>query len=339
MGFQGRRGVLFTELLNLYTEVKYLKNFFTYEQQLQKLKSDGLIIPDESYALRCLKQEGYYNLINGYSKNFKSKNGYVKGTSFNHIVALYKFDQTLRSILYKYTSIIECHVKALIAHEFSRNHGVDEKTYLADKCFTPNITRASAVTKLIETCNDVILHGKDKSSNRYRKYIDHNIREYGHVPFWVLVRALSFGTISIFYDLMLTAEKEAVANEFGLTSAQLANILEIIVQFRNIVAHGERTFCAYLPKVLLSTNLTVIKKLSIAKNKNGENKYGRKDILALLISCKYLLPDIDYRGMIMETDMALDQLKKDLDPTAIGKILTLMGLKSVNLKSLSKVTK
>lgn len=316
-----------------------MKDFFTYEQQLNKLKKDGLIIVDEEFALRCLKDEGYYNLINGYAKIFKTKSGFIKGTTFDHVVALYKFDQTLRSTLYKYTAMIECHVKALIAHEFSRCHGVDEKIYLNSCCFTPNSTKKTAVTNLIDSCNDVINHGQNYSSNRYRKYIAHNLKEYGHIPFWVLVRALSFGTISIFFDLMLTVEKEAVAKEFGLSAQQLANVLEVVVQFRNIVAHGERTFCAFLPKVLLSTNIPVLKKLSLPKNKNGEIKCGRKDILAMLVCCKYLLSSFDFASLVTEMDLALNQLSRTLNPTAMGEIRTLMGLNSVKLNVLNKVTK
>lgn len=100
-----------------------MKEFFTYEQQIEKLKGDGLIISDENFAADELKIEGYYNLINGYSPTFKIDNRFVKDTTFEHIKALYDFDKSLRSIVYKYTSVIECHVKALIAHEFSRMHG------------------------------------------------------------------------------------------------------------------------------------------------------------------------------------------------------------------------
>lgn len=106
-----------------------MKEFYDYEQQIAKLRdSDGLIIDDEETAKDYLRLEGYYNVINGYAAIFKKKNGkFIKGTTFDNIRNLYEFDKSLRSIVYKYTSSIECHIKALIAHEFSRNHGVDEK--------------------------------------------------------------------------------------------------------------------------------------------------------------------------------------------------------------------
>ena len=35
-----------------------MKEFFTYEQQIEKLKGDGLIISDENFAADELKIEG-----------------------------------------------------------------------------------------------------------------------------------------------------------------------------------------------------------------------------------------------------------------------------------------
>lgn len=54
-----------------------MKPFFTYEQQLEKLKNSNLIIDDEITALSFLQSEGYYNLINGYAHSFKCNSGYI----------------------------------------------------------------------------------------------------------------------------------------------------------------------------------------------------------------------------------------------------------------------
>lgn len=39
------------------------KTFYTFEQQINHLKSKGLIIPDKEYAKATLKQIGYFPLI------------------------------------------------------------------------------------------------------------------------------------------------------------------------------------------------------------------------------------------------------------------------------------
>ena len=78
------------------------KVYLTYEQQIEKLKRDGLIVPDEREAKRRLKWEGYYNFAVGYNRLFKDdKKRYIRGTRFDHIEALYDFDKHLRGIVYE----------------------------------------------------------------------------------------------------------------------------------------------------------------------------------------------------------------------------------------------
>ena len=46
------------------------KEFKTYEEQLQILRDRGLIIGDVPSAIKVLKRENYYTLINGYKELF-----------------------------------------------------------------------------------------------------------------------------------------------------------------------------------------------------------------------------------------------------------------------------
>ena len=325
-------------LPNSFITGRHMKDFYTYEQQIEKLKEKGLIIKDEELAIQFLKLEGYYNVINGYSPNFKTKQGvFYRGTTFEDVCCLYAFDKDLRSIVYKRTSSIETHVKALIAHEFSRVHGVDEKAYLKSECFTSRANAAEVVSRLIDECNLTITEALNHNSNKYRQYIYHNYTTHGHVPLWVLIRALSFGTISIFYKNMIESEKDFIAQSYYVTADQLANMLEVVVSYRNIVAHGERTFCARLPKTRLSTQLSISKKLCIAKNSKGENKFGRNDFLALLICCKYLLSHEEFVALIQELENKLNHLAQKLSPPMMGHIKTAMGLKSNSWKLLPKL--
>ena len=161
--------------------------------------------------------------------------------------------------------------------------------------------------------------------------------KYDIVPLWVLIRALSFGTTSIFYKYMLPDEQKSIANIYKIMPKNLANMLEVVVSFRNIVAHGERTFCAKLPKTRLSTNLNLVRKLAIEKNKKNDNKYGRNDFLALIICFKYLLSPIEFSGFMVEFEIALDMLSKTISGTNLSYIKNLMGLKNNSWKNLNKI--
>lgn len=319
-----------------------MKEFFTYEQQLERLESRGLIIPDREKAYGYLKFEGYYNLINGYAHFFEEygkKEQYMPGTTLENILQLYIYDKTLRNIVYKYTATIECHIKALVAHEFSKNHGVDQKTYLSSDSFTRDSSCAPSIARLIEECKQTIADACNKDSNKYRQYIAHNLEAHGHVPMWILIRALSFGTTSIFYKFMQPSEKASIASEYGLTAEQLTNMLEVVVSFRNIVAHGERTFCAKMPKTRLSTNLKIAKNLGIPLNQKGVPKYGRSDFLALIICFKYLLPAVEFSGFIYELEMAMEEFKKKVNGMIVQRVSVHMGIYGTNWKNLVKMNK
>ena len=113
------------------------KVYFNSDQQIEKLRADGLLIPDEAHAKRRLKWEGYYNFAVGYNRLFKDQNKrYRKGVSFEHVEALFDFDKRLREIVYEATQQVECNVKAMLSDVFSARYGVDEKVYLQEGNFT-----------------------------------------------------------------------------------------------------------------------------------------------------------------------------------------------------------
>lgn len=317
-----------------------MKPFFTYEQQLDKLKAEGLIIDDEDSAIAHLKLEGFYNIINGYSEIFKYKkfNGtkkYAKNVKFDDILVLYNFDKNLRNMMYKYILSIESYIKSLLAYEFSKIHGVNETQYLQPANFSQK--NPEDVERLIRECNDIIADAVNDKSKRYRKYVAHMYEVHKHIPLWILIRTLTFGQTSIFYKNMIESEKQCIAVNYNLNASQLVNLLEVVVTFRNIVAHGERTYCAKLPKTRLSTNLQIIKKLPIDKNDKGDNKYGRNDFLALLVCCKYLLPSREFVDLVFELDALFDDLQKRLSSEMVARIKINMGISNNGWRNLPRL--
>lgn len=75
--------------------------YMSVGQQIEKLKSQNLIIPDEEYAKDSLKLYGYSSLIKGYRDPYivNSNDGkiYRSGVTFEQICSLYLFDKTLRN--------------------------------------------------------------------------------------------------------------------------------------------------------------------------------------------------------------------------------------------------
>ena len=93
------------------------KPFLTYEQQLIKLRDEKhLVITDESATCCKLRQISYYSLVSGYKHLFRipSQKIYKGGTTFEEIVSLYEFDESLRELFLHYLLHIERHIRSLL---------------------------------------------------------------------------------------------------------------------------------------------------------------------------------------------------------------------------------
>ena len=315
------------------------KVYFNSDQQIAKLKSDGLYIPDEKHAKRRLKWEGYYNFAVGYNRLFKDENKrYRKGVSFEHVEALFDFDKRLREIVYEATQQVECNIKAMVSDVFSARYGVDERVYLQEANFTQAPNELPHVRWIIGTCRSALQDARKVGSSAYRDYIAYYDKTYQHVPFWVLIRLLSFGNVSKFLSLLKLDDGREVAKEYGLSYAELCNIIELLVCFRNIAAHGERVYCVQLPRVRLTQGLGVLPKLELPKKQDGATMYGDNDCMAMIIALKYVLPKAAFDDYFGQLKRAVETLEGQLPAFAYHRVLHAMGLQG-NWKNLNRMEK
>ena len=146
-----------------------LKPFKTYRQQLGILRSRNLTISNGSRAIKILKKEGYYNIINGYKHIFlddalsqQTREDYYKpGVTFENIYALYEFDRNMRNILIKYLLATEASLKTKVAYHFSE-HYKQTFNYLDYNNF--DSTSPQKVTELISRISKVITEHSQKQT-------------------------------------------------------------------------------------------------------------------------------------------------------------------------------
>ena len=109
-------------------------DFKTYDEQIEILKTRGLIIDDEVVAKNILKRNNYYNIINAYKDVFlqkgKTPEKFIKGVNFNELVAVHQFDKHLRLVFSQYLIIVERTIKSIMAYEFSKKHPNHDLDYL-----------------------------------------------------------------------------------------------------------------------------------------------------------------------------------------------------------------
>lgn len=91
------------------------KDFKTVDEQLDILRSRGLIITDFDIARDFLLRNNYYR-ISGYSLTLRKNDIFYNSVSFQNIMDIYNFDYELRHIILQYVEIIEVQMKSLFSY-------------------------------------------------------------------------------------------------------------------------------------------------------------------------------------------------------------------------------
>jgi len=251
------------------------KPFLTYEQQLDMLTNEkDLVIGNRQYAEKILKQISYFSLVSGYKELFRNPTTkkYKDGTTFEEIVALYKFDESLRELFLKYLLVIEQQMRSLLSYYFAENYGEDQKHYLSQTSYNYIPKHANGINKLIRTLRDIA----SDSTNYY--YITHQRNKYGNVPLWVLVNVLTFGSITFMYRYLPQKIQIPISKNFDkVNEKELLQYLQVLTKFRNVCAHNERLFSYKTKNDIPDTNLHL--KLRIPK-KGTQYIYGKNDCSA-----------------------------------------------------------
>lgn len=304
------------------------KPFCTYGEQIKTLTDKMLIVDNEEYAKLLLKKCGYYALISGYKKPFKQSDGnYKRGTSIEDIYALYCFDMELRHILLKNILLVENHLKSLISYSFCEEFGEDQQQYLISTNYnysTPKMQ--NEINELIS-----ILQTITKEPHKHN-YINYQLKKYGNIPLWAIMRVLTLGNVSKMYSMLKPTIQTKVSKEFlYVNEGMLANMLDLLSRFRNICAHNSRLFCYRYDKGSIQ-NTSVHRKLNVVKNKNGSYKYGKKDLFAVIISLKYLLSEGEFDLLVENISNQLTCLSQKTNQIQKDQMLAQMGLPTNWLK-------
>ena len=278
------------------------KPFMTYKQQINKLIYDkGLTINDIEYAVKLLKNHSYFDLISGYKDPFKKRDGnYKLHTSIEDIYALYCFDDTIRAIFLKYILIIEKKIKSLISYSFCEENGENQSDFLnvTNYNYTPQFQ--DAINKLVSKLQELIDNPKNYS------YISHQKRSHGNVPLWVLMKALTLGTVSKMYSFLPQKIQYKVSKEFDyISEGMLVQMLDLLARVRHVCAHNERLYDYKYQKSTIDNTL-IHELLSIPK-RNEQYIKGKKDLFAVVIVFKYMLDIDEFENFILSLD---DSIKK-----------------------------
>ncbi len=110
------------------------KIFKSLNEQIEILKSKGLIVEDEAETQEILLRENYF-FINGYRTLLMKSNTdktFIAGATFHELYSIFLFDRYFRNILFKNLLIIENSLKSIISYQLSKKYGHREKEYFGN---------------------------------------------------------------------------------------------------------------------------------------------------------------------------------------------------------------
>lgn len=225
-------------------------HYATPENQIEKLKSQNLIIENEDLARNALSLFGYSNLIKSYREPYmiisENKKMYRTGVSFNQLCSLYRLDKALRNAVMAAMLDLEEHIKEAAADVVAHSFGTHPDEYLNFRNYSNKRKRKYRFTLagILETMRNTL----DTNKNP----IHHYQTEHKVVPPWILFKSIYFSTIVNFIDQFKISQKNELVSKIydletlnlSLDSARklLTDTLAICLEYRNLAAHGGRTY-------------------------------------------------------------------------------------------------
>ena len=100
----------------------YHKSPLSFEEQLKRLKSRGLIVQEDSKAIAYLKEISYYRLSAYFLPYQQVKDTFNKGTTFQQIISTYTFDRELRLLVFDCIERIEVAIRTQFIYQMAHHH-------------------------------------------------------------------------------------------------------------------------------------------------------------------------------------------------------------------------
>ena len=295
------------------------KTFKTLDEQIDILKSKGLIVTDIEKTKSILLRENYF-FISGYRHLFmKSRKDqmFIPGTTFEELYAMFIFDRRVRNIFFKNLLIIENNIKSLMSYQLSKKYGYREKDYLNYKNFSKDPMKARQVHDVLNKVKRQIrVNGKQHSATM------HYMTNYGYIPLWILVKVLSFGIVSELYGILDDSDQIEISGIYDLDVETLIIYLSILANYRNLCAHEDILYDHRTQKVIPDSKYHYQLNIDMT---DGEYNYGKNDLFAVVIIFKRLLTDKEFREFINEVGYEIDMLEGKTNTVPINNFLNKIG--------------
>lgn len=218
----------------------YDKPFKTLDEQIELLKSRGLIITDKSIAKQYLITASYYDLVNGFKDIYMPKNKFINNITIEGLFQLSYIDKSVQSFIMKYSLMIEVKFKNCLAYILSKNIGVHQNIYLNPKNYKSKANKNLTFKAIKDEINKQLIKAKAKQPTK------HYLNNHNHVPPWILLKNLSLGSAINLFKCLTTNNKQEFAELFiqsnKISTKEKINLISSGIDgirlFRNAAAHN-----------------------------------------------------------------------------------------------------
>ena len=232
--------------------MKKNKKWISFKDQLDVLKSRGLVVDNEPAALDYLERIGYYRL-SGYWYSFRAlklglddaveaserrQDAFQQGSHFKHAVDLYVFDKKLRLLALDALERIELAVRVDIAYLLGKQ---DAYAHENPDMFHGNFTKIKRNGE--QPAHQDWLEKYHSHVHRARRepFVKHYLDKYGKLPIWVAIEIWDFGLLSKVFAGLKHEHKEIIASKYGAKNGKaFASWLRGLNFIRNVSAHHSR---------------------------------------------------------------------------------------------------
>lgn len=215
-----------------------MKPSLSVQEQLELLKSRGLMIDDETTCRQLLATDSYYR-FSGYARYFQEaphdgNDSFREGTSFKTILDIYQADAAIRHRLSRQLTAVELMLRTKVAKVIAEEYS-PYGNYLEDSFYLDTSDR------VVESCLRDISRSREPYILRYKEEQSSNGEMYSTLPIWSAVQAFSFGTLSKIIERGASGNLRArLASEIGVAQGGFSSRVKALVYLRNRCAHHSR---------------------------------------------------------------------------------------------------
>lgn len=269
--------------------------FKPFDEQLKEIELKNITIDDYELANEAIRSFSYYSIINGYKDLFldkrrttASQEKCLPGTTFSMIYTVHWMDITLSGILFKYTLAVEKKLKTQVANLVAELYSIEETDYLDKKCYSQAKHHRGKLAELIAKIDEA--KRRDISAIHYYE-------SEKNLPPWIAAKAISFGSTVTWYSMLKENDKNSIISQFLSKNNTLSlqerldffdSMLDQVYQFRNLTAHGNRSFSLELPKPV---KLLFLRKIHLDSYFSENELHHKNDLHSLIICLMILIND------------------------------------------------